>query len=914
MKAARSSFRFIVTAFILVALSAPLYAQDNVQAPSEQTYTLIFQGDSIKHALQRLVKVTGINLVYDPAIMPDHTVYATAKKERPEAILRVILKGSHLDFVQLSSGTYVLTPAPRNPVHYGNLSGRVIDRHTGKPLKGANVMLADAAGGAATDKTGHFSIPQLQKGYHRITITYVGYKPVQDTVWVPSNATTLLSFSLPPQPILVEPIHVEGIQKRRPASHPLSGILHSPQIQSLQASGMGDAVKSLNAISGIHFSLPLADFNIQGGSAGSQQLRLDGIPIYNPVSMGYLLGAFSPWAIQKIVVHKAGFGAPVGSQLSGVVNMVQDVGDSTEAPLLVEANPLNLNGRLTQQFNPKKGPSINLMLAARSNIWRWYQQPEMKHMLQNWDRLDPLLTLNLLRRDSSDTYFKAKDHSYDVTYYDLHAAVEIRHNKFHQTHISAYFGKNLLETDLYSQNVEIPHFKATPSVPNLFYSFDHYNWTNYMAKVEHDWLINARLNATMSGYITHHAFNHNYVLTNNQKAHVNNASVMFAPMHTKVALKKDAAQSTKTGDKNAVAQSALRLTLKYQATNNYTLSGGLQATGLNYRFNLSDLYYNAARTNATRFLISGFLKNDFLLSPKTSLSVGSRMTYVPSRDLVFAEPRLAFKIDEPNTPIGYFTAKLSGGLYRQFINQFDISNIGPSALVPVIKFWAPVDYTTTVPKAYHIALENLLEPSDGWQVRLGAYYKWIPSRLALNYAQLSAFPLIISPSVNSEQHQFITAARGYAYGTSISARKIIHPLHLELRGGYQYSISRQRIPSRFGGKYEPLSSNQPHKVDVSAHWQPIPALTLLLQWQSIWGRSWGFRKAYYDYLSIRGDHSYGTYSFDDPGSDRLPRYSQLNAGLSYRLHIGRSTLQFRFDAFNLLDQKCIELVADPLSQ
>jgi hypothetical protein len=618
--------------------------------------------------------------------------------------------------------------------------------------------------------------------------------------------------------------------------------------------------------------------------------------------MGYLLGAFIPWAIQKIVIHKAGFGASVGSQLSGIVNMVQDVGDSTEAPLLIEANPLNLNGRFTQQFNPEDGPSVNLMLAARSNIWRWYQQPAMKHMLQNWDRLDPLLTLHLLRSDSSDTFFKTQDHSYDVTYYDLHAAVEIRHNKFHQTRISAYFGKNLLETDLFSQNITIPYLNTTSPVPKLFYSFDHYNWINYMAKVEHDWLINARLNATLSGYVTHHSFNHNYMLTNNRQAHVSADAPAMPAQHK---LKQHASKSMRTGDKNAVAQSALRLTLKYQATNNYTLSGGFQTTGLNYRFNLFDLYYNAARTNATRLLISGYLQNDLLLSPKASLSVGSRMTFVPSRDLVFAEPRLAFKVDEPDTPVGYFSTKLSGGIYRQFINQFNISNVGPSALVPAIKFWAPVDYTTTVPKAYHVALENLLEPSESWQIRLGAYYKWIPSRLALNYAQLSAFPLIVSGLADSEQHQFITAARGYAYGAGISARKIMHSLHLELRGGYQYSVSRQRIPYRFKGNYEPLASSQPHKVDVSVHWRPVPDFTLLLQWQSIWGRSWGFRKAYYDYLSIREEHSYGNYSFEDPGSDRLPRYSQLNAGLSYRLDIGRSTLQFRFDAFNLLNHENI---------
>jgi hypothetical protein len=899
MKAARLASSVIIAVFLLVTFSASVHAQNHTQMQPEKTYTIIFRGDSIKYALQKLVKVTNINLVYDPAIMVRHIVFATAKNESPKAILRTILKGSHLDFVQLSSGTYVLTPAPRKPDRFGNISGRVIDKRTGKPLAGANVMLADASGGAATNQNGHFIIPKLIPGYHKITIMYVGYKPVEQIVWVPADAVASLNFSLPPKAVLVEPIYVEGIQKRRPASRALSDILHSSQITSPQIMGSSDAIKSMDAVTGIHFNLPLANFSIQGGGAGGQQLRLEGVPVYNPVSMGALLGAFNPWAIKKITVNKAGFPAPVGSQLSGVVNMTQDAGDSTETPFLLQVNPLNINARFTQQFEQKSGSSVNLMIAGRANIWRWYQQPTMKHMLRNWDHLDPLLTLNLFQPDTSNTIFQTHNHSYDINYYDLQTAAEIHHNKFHQTRISAYFGKNVLKTNLFSQKVDIPYFSLAATTPNLFYSLDDYNWTNYLAKIEHDWLISARLNATISGYISHHSLNHHYVLTNNRQANVDNVALDFAEN----SLRRYAAKYKNTSDANGLMQSSARLLLNYQATKNYTLSGGFRTTYLRYRFNLSDLYYKAARTNDASFLISGFLQNDFLLTPKLSFSAGSRLTFIPSRDLVFAEPRLALKLDEPETAVGYFSAKLSGGIYRQFINQFDVSNVGPSALVPSIKFWVPVDYTTTVPKAYHAAFESLLEPSNSWRIRLESYYKWIPSRLVLDYAKLSGLPLMQSRTKYSGQHRFITSARGYAYGVSISAQKRIHPLNMEIRGNYQYSISRQRVPSRFGGKYEPMVSSQPQKLSVSVHWNLIPGLTLLLQWESIWGRSWGFRKAYYDYLSIREQHPFGNFWFNDPGKDRLPRFSQLNAGLSYRLNLGHAVLQFRVDAFNLLDHK-----------
>src|SRR5699024_10624465 len=349
---------------------------------------------------------------------------------------------------------------------------------------GANVMLADASGGAVTSGNGHFSIPVLSSGYHELTITYVGYPAVRGTVWRPAHASTPLAFSLALLHYMVEPIVVDGIGKLVPASAPLSSGLSSAQVQEAQITGTADAVKSLDAISGISFSLPLADFNIQGGASGDHQLRLDGVPIYNPVSMGRMLGAFSPWAIDKITINKAGFGADIGSRLSGVVNLQQDVGNTRNRNLMFQANTLNLNARFDQEFTVRKGgPSVKLMLAGRGNIWRWYQDAALRRNFSNWDQLDPLLTIHLLQDEDPESIYTARDHDYDINYYDLHATVQIDHNPFHQTDISAYYGKNELKSDLFSENTAL-----TSQGAQLFYSADNYDWQNTMVHMEHHWI------------------------------------------------------------------------------------------------------------------------------------------------------------------------------------------------------------------------------------------------------------------------------------------------------------------------------------------------------------------------------------------------------------------------------------------
>lgn len=888
-----------IICLILVQIIAvnPSFGQSTTQNNRVETYTLIFKGESLKLALQKLVKKTDMSLIYDPAVMIDFQVFKVAKNKTPEQILRLILKGSGLDFIQLSSGTYVLINAPQKRVQRGNLVGRVVSRNTGGPLAGANIAFVGASGGAVTNQAGYFSMPDLQQGPYKITITYVGYKPVKDTVWVPANQTIRHRFAMMARPVLLKPVVVKSMQKRLPAAMAFTGNVLQNKIQKGQVTGSADAIKSLNTVSGLSFGLPLANFNIQGGKASGHQLLLDGVPIYNPFSMGRLLSAFSPFAINKITVKKSGFGSPAGSHLSGVVNLHQAVSVAPDNALLVEANPLNVNIRADQAFDFGDEGSVHFMAAGRSNIWKWYKKPALKQTLQNWDRIDPLINNYLASLDSTYTYFKPQRHGYDITYYDLHFATRIEHNPFHQTYISAYRGKSILETSLFSKNVIL-----ASSAADLYYSIDHYNWTNTMAKIDHSWLINSHFDITMGAYITHHSLNHNYVITDNvQEGFSSSAPVEYVGD----ALEQRAVQRLEMGDKNAITESSLQFNLNYNASKNYHLKTGLSFKHLDYQFRLFNQYYQASHSNANSLLLAGFVQNNFFLSRKASVSVGSRITFIPSRDLFFAEPRFSVQYDEPETAIGYLSAKLSGGIYRQFINQFEVTSIGPSSLVPSLRFWVPVDYTTTVPKAYHIAGHFLWQPDKSWQVRFEMYYKWIPARLVLDYSNLSdlSFQNLSNLVPNTKQQQFITQAHARAYGLTLSAEKSIPALGLQLDAQYEYNISQQRIPLRFGGDYQPAPWSQPHTLSTSLNWHIKPELAFTLQWRGIWGRSWGFRKAYYDYLSSQTPQQFGTYHFNNPANDRLPLYAQLNTGVSYQLTLGESNLRFRLSFYNLLDHQ-----------
>src|SRR5699024_4638318 len=95
---------------------------------------------------------------------------------------------------------------------------------------------------------------------------------------------------------------------------------------------------------------------------------------------------------------------------------------------------------------------------------------------------------------------------------------------------------------------------------DLFYSADRYDWQNTMARIKHEWIAGSRLDATFSGYFTHHTFDHSYMLTNSRLA---NSYPYTSYAVAQNELKQYARRTTDSGDQNEMIQSATQLELNY---------------------------------------------------------------------------------------------------------------------------------------------------------------------------------------------------------------------------------------------------------------------------------------------------------------------------------------------------------------
>jgi hypothetical protein len=174
----------------------------------------------------------------------------------------------------------------------GSLTGRVVNKTTGKPVANAFVV-AKGLGQtftSTTDTTGYFSFVDMEPGTYTLKISRVGYQTITVTdIPVTANSTVYESYKLATAVYHVKGITVSGYQSQTVnpretmtyyqfTKHELTQFL--PAVASLGTEGLLDyfpGVVNYTATS----SFALAGPHVRGGSGFGTVYALDGIPLNN---------------------------------------------------------------------------------------------------------------------------------------------------------------------------------------------------------------------------------------------------------------------------------------------------------------------------------------------------------------------------------------------------------------------------------------------------------------------------------------------------------------------------------------------------------------------------------------------------------------------------------------------------------
>ena len=138
----------------------------------------------------------------------------------------------------------------------GRIRGTVLDKSTGEPLYGANIILEGTSLGAATTIEGEYIIRQIAPGNYNLIIKYIGYNEKRIPVTVKSGSTTEVNVELEYVAIKGEEVvitaqaegQIEAINQQL-SSNTITNVVSADRIREIPDANAAETVGRLPGIS-----------------------------------------------------------------------------------------------------------------------------------------------------------------------------------------------------------------------------------------------------------------------------------------------------------------------------------------------------------------------------------------------------------------------------------------------------------------------------------------------------------------------------------------------------------------------------------------------------------------------------------------------------------------------------------------
>jgi hypothetical protein len=884
-------------------------AQSGRSASSDSArISLTLRDLPLQVALERLVAASGISLQYDTRVLRARAadpprISCRVERQPAEAMLGCIVQEAGLDFYRLSTGTYVVIARAEEAPAYATLSGIVVDAANGSPLPAARIALAERPDVRVANDAGSFAFGRLAPGSYRLTVQAIGYEPYRRDVVVPADGRVRERILLNRYAVMTTPIVVNGLQPGA-ASSTLGGVAFTGNVTTPLILGPGLFMPGAPSALGLTRRDGVGDLHIQGGEAGEHVWRLDGVPIFDAAMLAGVFGAFSPLAIDELRVRRAGYEARSGSFTAGVIDLAHGFGDATISRGLqsaAQADPFSASARLVIPAR-LRGTRITTMLSARTGLWDVYQPNALADAIRAWNVPDPVLLGRLtsigrtLASGLSNTSrpYTVESGTTDVRLQDFHVASRAEIGAFQRVTASLYVGRHGVATTTEARPLLSPLEQSSTAIiattqQQSTLASDAYAWRTVAAQVRHEQLHGARVSHLLQLRASEHALDHDFALR-----------IGASPLN----------QDPPRRDGNRVREFALVSGLQVAGGGAWNLDFGTDLAFTEALLDLRNGVLRALASDEAAWRVSGHAEVQRRLGGRHWLEAGMRITQLLDAGRAYLEPRVTLRADGESQSLGPWAWRVGGGVYRQFVNQFDVATSNPTALVPSVRFWLPAGGRDDVATAYHLAAEGVVTPGGAWQLRGELYGKWQPTIMAFDYGVLlnrdTLLPIALPPST------YVASARGEAYGVGVRAIRDGYVgwtgwsdrsrgLPVRVEAGYDFGVSRRTFPSRFEGRLQPTPWNEPHRALVSIEARPGDGWLLAVRSRGTWGRTWALRQSYYDLLSV-GDLGNGL-PVTAPGDAPRPAILETDVGLTWTTRVGPWRAEFGAAVQNVFNRR-----------
>lgn len=196
------------------AVVAPVSLQTSVGSATglQSRITLNLDGVPFSDALKAVAREASLKItITDPAVRTKKRVTLAARGMAAAAVLDSVLKGTAVRMTTLPRGQLLFdVAASRMAAIQGNISGRVVDGATKRPIAGAVVQVERTSRGTQTADDGSFRLGEIPAGTHTVVIRRLGYAKATRSVTVGDGATTQLDVVLDASVNSLEQVVVTG--------------------------------------------------------------------------------------------------------------------------------------------------------------------------------------------------------------------------------------------------------------------------------------------------------------------------------------------------------------------------------------------------------------------------------------------------------------------------------------------------------------------------------------------------------------------------------------------------------------------------------------------------------------------------------------------------------------------------------
>lgn len=211
------------------------------------------------------------------------------------------------------------------------LRGTITEANSNETLIGVTIAVSELRTGTTTNEYGFYSLT-LPEGTYRITVSYLGFQDIVETVTLDRNLKR--DFSLLEKAEELEEVVVTDDAERLDIRKPQMSVntLAAQTIKQIPVVlGEADVIKSLLLLPGVtNAGEASSGFNVRGGAADQNLILLDEATIFNSSHLFGFFSVFNPDAIKDVKLFKGGIPSRYGGRVSSVLEIFQKEGNSKE--------------------------------------------------------------------------------------------------------------------------------------------------------------------------------------------------------------------------------------------------------------------------------------------------------------------------------------------------------------------------------------------------------------------------------------------------------------------------------------------------------------------------------------------------------------------------------------------------------